>query len=345
MFKALRPLLFQLDPEAAHSLTLNALAALPPRVGPSSDPCLETRFAGLAFPNPVGLAAGFDKDARVWRQMLGFGFGFVEVGTLTPCPQAGNPKPRIFRLVEDEAVINRLGFNNGGLDAALPRLRQNGRLGVNVGANKDSADRIADYVLGVRAVRDVAAWITLNISSPNTPGLRGLQGEALPELLAATQDARGPGGPPLFLKVAPDLDSEQIESIARAATDAKIAALIVSNTTLARPSLASAHAAEAGGLSGRPLFTPSTAILRRFAEVLQGNLPLIGVGGIATAEQAYAKIRAGATAVQLYTGLAYHGPGLPARIANGLSILLRRDGHASVAEAIGADLRNTSGKA
>ena len=339
MFNALRPLLFALDPETAHGLTLGALAALPPGRGPATDPRLETRFAGLAFPTPIGLAAGFDKNARVWRQMLGLGFGFVEVGTLTPRPQTGNPRPRIFRLRDDEAVINRLGFNNGGLDAALPRLARNSRLGVNVGANKDSVDRIADYATGVRAVAGKAAWITLNISSPNTPGLRGLQGEALPELLAAAAEARGGSGPPLFLKVAPDLDDAQIDAIADACLASKLSGLIVSNTTLARPlGLGSAHASEAGGLSGQPLFEPSTEILKAFARRLGGRLPLIGAGGIATAEQAYTKIRAGASAVQLYTALVYHGPGLPARIAADLSLLLRRDGFRSVSEAVGVDL-------
>ena len=340
MFRLVRPALFALSPETAHELTLAALALAPARRGPAPDPVLATRFAGLAFPSPVGLAAGFDKDARVWRQMLGLGFGFAEVGTLTPRPQAGNPRPRIFRLSGDAAVINRLGFNNGGLEAALPRLAQHGRLGVNVGANKDSADRIADYVTGVRAVRDLAAWITLNISSPNTPGLRGLQGDALPELLAAAAEARGPGGPPLFLKVAPDLDAEQIDAITAAALDSRLAGLIISNTTIARPpGLAGPHAAETGGLSGEPLFHPSTEILRQFARRLDGRLPLIGVGGISSAEQAYAKIRAGASAVQLYTGMIYKGPGLARQIAAGLSILLRRDGFRSVAEAVGTDLR------
>jgi dihydroorotate dehydrogenase len=339
MFKALRPLLFALDPETAHGLTLGALAALPPGRGPAPDPVLETRFAGLAFPSPIGLAAGFDKDARVWRQMLGFGFGFVEVGTLTPRPQAGNPRPRIFRLPADEAVINRLGFNNGGLADALPRLAPHGRLGVNVGANKDSPDRIADYAAGVRAVAGKAAWITLNISSPNTPGLRGLQGEALPELLAAAAEARGESGPPLFLKVAPDLDDAQIDAITDACLASRLSALIVSNTTLARPATLGAPAAsEAGGLSGQPLFHPSTAVLSAFARRLQGRLPLIGAGGVATAEQAYAKIRAGASAVQLYTAMVYHGPRLPARIAAGLSLLLRRDGLTSVSQAVGVDL-------
>ena len=340
MFQALRPLLFRLDPETAHGLTLTGLSLLPGGRGPGHDPALETRLAGLAFPSPIGLAAGFDKDARVWRQMLGLGFGFVEVGTLTPRPQSGNPRPRIFRLPQDQAVINRLGFNNGGLEGALPRLAPHGRMGVNVGANKDSADRIADYAAGVRAVRDTAAWITLNISSPNTPGLRGLQGEALPELLAAAAEACGPKGPPLFLKVAPDLDDAQMDAITDACLASRLSGLIVSNTTLARPTtLRSPHAAEAGGLSGQPLFEPSTAILAAFARRLQGRLPLIGAGGVATAEQAYAKIRAGATAVQLYTALVYHGPRLPARIAAGLSLLLRRDGFGSVADAVGADLK------
>lgn len=340
MFKAFRPLLFTLDAETAHSLTLKALELRSGGAGPSADPLLTTRFAGLAFPNPIGLAAGFDKDARVWRQMLALGFGFVETGTLTPLPQSGNPRPRLFRLPANEAVINRLGFNNGGLAAAVPRLAQHGRLGVNVGANKDSADRIADYATGVRSVRDSAAWITLNISSPNTPGLRGLQGDALPELLAAAAEANGQGGPPLFLKVAPDLDAEQIDAIVDAALASRLAGLIISNTTIARPAtLSGPHAAETGGLSGQPLFEPSTAILREFATRLRGRLPLIGVGGVGTAEQAYAKIRAGASAVQLYTAMAYQGPGLPARIAAGLSLLLRRDGFRSVAEAVGVDLK------
>ncbi|WP_199556474.1 quinone-dependent dihydroorotate dehydrogenase [Sandaracinobacteroides hominis] len=338
MFKLLRPLLFRLDPETAHGLTIRALEALPARKHPALDPLLETRFAGLAFPSPVGLAAGFDKNAEVWRQMLGFGFGFVEVGTLTPLPQQGNPKPRIFRLAEDAAVINRLGFNNGGLQAALPRLAPNKRLGINVGANKDSADRIADYALGVRTVAPHAAWITLNISSPNTPGLRGLQGDALPELLAAAAEARGAHDTPLFLKVAPDLDDTQVGAICDAALASKLAGLIISNTTLARPAtLRSVHASETGGLSGAPLRDPATAILRQFSRRIEGRLPLIGAGGISSAEDAYARIRAGASAVQLYTAMLYEGPGLPTRIAKGLSTLLRRDGFRSVAEAVGTE--------
>ncbi len=334
-------LLRRLDPERAHALALAGIATFGLPAAPPPPPSLATRVAGLAFPSPIGLAAGFDKDARVWRQMLRVGFGFVEVGTLTPRPQAGNPRPRIFRLAEDRAVINRLGFNNGGLAAALPRLEPDPRLGVNVGANRDSPDRIADYAAAVAAVRDRAAFITLNISSPNTPGLRGLQGEALPELLAAAAEARGENGPPLFLKVAPDLDPAQIDAIAEAVLAAPVAALVVSNTTLARPAtLRSRHAREAGGLSGAPLFAPSTALLRAFATRLFGRVALIGVGGVATADQAYAKLRAGASAIELYTGLVYEGIGLPARLNAELAALLARDGLASVAEAVGRDLRD-----
>jgi len=339
MFGLLRPALQLLSPEGAHGLTIGLLERLAPAAGPDADPILQTSIAGLTFPNPIGLAAGFDKDARVWRQMLGLGFGFAEVGTLTPRPQAGNPRPRIFRLAEDRAIINRLGFNNGGLEAALPRLAPNQRLGVNIGANKDSPDRIADYALGVAAVRDRAGWITLNISSPNTPGLRGLQGEALPELLAAAAEARDEAGPPLFLKVAPDLDDAQIDAIVAAALASRISGLIVSNTTVARPAtLRSSHSAQTGGLSGAPLMAPSTAILAAFARRLEGRLPLIGAGGIASGADAYAKIRAGASAVQLYTALVYQGPGLAKRIAAELAALLRRDGYSSVADATGAQL-------
>lgn len=343
MFQLLRPLLFTLDPETAHGLTIRALELGPERTPPPWDERLETRVGSLRFPTPIGLAAGFDKNAQVWRAMLGLGFGFAEVGTVTPMPQGGNPRPRIFRLPEDQAIINRLGFNNGGLDAAIPRLQPHPCLGVNVGANKDSADRIADYALAVAAVRDKAAWITLNISSPNTPGLRGLQGDALPELLAAAMQARGPGGPPLFLKVAPDLDAAQIAAIADAALAAPIDALIVSNTTLARPAaLRSRHARQAGGLSGAPLRAASTAVLRAFAERLFGTIPLVGVGGIASAADVLARLKAGASAVQLYTALVYHGPGLPARLGRELLELLDREGLASVADAIGQDLARPS---
>ena len=336
MFPLLRPLLFRMDPERAHHLTLALLSRMPPPALDDFDPVLATGIAGLGFPSPVGLAAGFDKDALAWRQMLGFGFGFVEVGTLTPLPQQGNPRPRIFRLAEDRAVINRLGFNNGGVEAALPRLSAHPRLGVNVGANKDSADRIADYAGSIRRVAGKAAWITLNISSPNTPGLRGLQGDALPELLAAAAEARGERGPPLFLKVAPDLDEAQMDFIAGAVLAAPIAALIVSNTTISRPAgLRSTHAGETGGLSGAPLKPLALAMLAAFHRRLGGRVPLIGAGGISSGADAYARIRAGASAVQLYSALVYEGPALPARIAGELATLLKRDGFASVAAAVG----------
>jgi dihydroorotate dehydrogenase len=335
LYPLLVPALAALPPEAAHRLTIAALAALP-AAAPRHDPILATRFAGLSLPSPIGLAAGFDKDARVWRQMLGLGFGFVEVGTLTPRPQAGNPRPRVFRLPAERAVINRLGFNNGGLEAALPRLAPHPGLGVNVGANRDSRDRIADYAAAVARVRDVAAFITLNVSSPNTPGLRGLQGAALSELLAAAREARGPAGPPLFLKVAPDLDEAQMDAIAKAALAAPVDALVVSNTTVARPpGLSGRHAGEAGGLSGRPLMAPSTAALAAFAQRLGGRLPLVGVGGVASLDDVLAKFAAGASAVQLYTALVFEGPGLARRLNRALAAHLRAHGLESPSDLVG----------
>ncbi len=336
VFDLIRPALFRIDPERAHELTLTALElGLGPR-GQGDDEVLGTTIAGLAVPNPIGLAAGFDKDARVPGAMLRLGFGFVEVGTVTPRPQAGNAKPRIFRLVADAAVINRLGFNNGGVAAAVARLaakRPKGVVGVNIGANKDSVDRVADYVAGTCAVRDVADYITVNVSSPNTPGLRGLQdpGELTALIAAVLGEARGV---PVFVKVAPDLDTDAVDGIARVAIDGGVAGLIVSNTTLARPGIASP---EAGGLSGAPLFAPSTEILRAFARATGKALPLIGAGGVATGAQAYAKLRAGASAVQLYTSLVYGGPGVVGRIKADLADLLRRDGFAAVGDAVGAD--------
>jgi len=345
-----RPLLFRLDPERAHGLTIAAIkTGLGPRPGPD-DPILATRLAGLDLPNPIGLAAGFDKNAEVPDAMLRLGFGFVEVGTVTPRAQPGNPRPRMFRLVDDRAVINRLGFNNEGLGAALGRLRARvgrpGVVGVNVGANKDAADRIADYAAGVAAVRDVAGYVTINISSPNTPGLRALQSRgALADLVGRALEARdrvGPDGaaagrPPMFVKVAPDLTDEDVRDIAEVAIDGGIDGLIVSNTTVARPPLRSGDAAEAGGLSGAPLFGPSTRALRAFRAACGGRLVLIGAGGVASGAEAYAKIRSGATAVQLYTGLVYGGPGLVPRLKRELAALLRRDGLASVADAVGLD--------
>ena len=338
-YSLLRPLMFALDGEQAHRLTIAALKLLPPASPPKPDPVLATRVAGIDFPNPIGLAAGFDKDAEVPRAMLGLGFGFVEVGTLTPLPQGGNPRPRLFRLAEDEAVINRMGFNNGGQAAALERLRgpRPGVIGVNVGANKDSPDRIADYVTGVTAMAGVADYLTVNISSPNTPGLRALQDPgALTALLAAVRAARGADGPPIFLKVAPDLEPADIDEIARIAIDSGVDALIVANTTISRPPLASRHAGEAGGLSGAPLRDLAQQRLADFRSASGGALPLIGAGGIASAEDAYARIRAGASLVQLYSALVYRGPGLVREITAGLRTLLARDGFASVADAVRA---------
>ena len=337
------PILFRLDAERAHSLTIAALAAWGKAGTPlaPSVPRLATTVAGIAFPNPVGLAAGVDKDGRAIDGFFGLGLGSVEIGTLTPLAQPGNPKPRIFRLPEDRAVINRLGFNNGGLDGALPRAqsaKRTGILGINVGANKDATDRTADYVHGVTRAAPHADYITINISSPNTPGLRDLQhGAALRDLLAACTAAKGTT--PIFLKVAPDLDPADIDDIARAALDNRIDALIVNNTTISRPGLRSANAKETGGLSGAPLATLARQRLSDFRKATGAALPLISVGGIDSGAEAYARLRAGASLVQLYTALVYEGPGLPARILRELDALLKRDGFAAVADAVGVDAR------
>jgi dihydroorotate dehydrogenase len=340
LYPLLRPLIFRLDAERAHLLSLDLLGRMPARTPPKADPRLASRVAGLDFPTPVGLAAGYDKDARVPDAMLGLGFGFVEVGTLTPLRQAGNPRPRLFRLVEDRAVINRMGFNNGGQEAALARLagrKRQGIVGVNVGANKDAADRSADYATGVRRMAPVADYLTINISSPNTPGLRALQeAAALDALLAQVLEARGAKGPPIFLKVAPDLDPADIDAIAEVVVNRKVDALIVANTTILRPPLRSAHAQEQGGLSGAPLKDLALQRLRDFRIATGGQVPLVAAGGIASAQDAYARIRAGASLVQLYSALVYEGPGLARRIAQGLIPLLERDGFASVADAVGA---------
>jgi len=339
LYPLLRPLVFRFEAERAHLLSLSALEIAPRRTAPDFDPRLASEVAGLRFPSPVGLAAGYDKDARVPDAMLGLGFGFVEVGTLTPKPQQGNPQPRLFRLAEDRAVINRMGFNNGGQDAAFARLagrKRRGVLGVNVGANKDATDRIADYAAGVRMMAPVADYLTINISSPNTPGLRALQeAAALDELLAGVMDARGAAGPPVFLKVAPDLEAADIAAISRVVIDRKVDALIVSNTTIARPPLSSPFAGEQGGLSGEPLRPLALARLRAFRHATGGQVPLIAAGGIASAADAYARIRAGASLVQLYSALIYEGPGLAKRIARGLVPLMERDGFATLAEAVG----------
>lgn len=345
LFRLLKPALFALDSETGHRLAIRGLAAMPRRA-PAAPGALAIEVAGLTFPNPVGVAAGFDKDAEVPDALLGLGFGFTEVGSITPLPQAGNPRPRLFRLVEDEAVINRMGFNNGGAEAALARLAaRSGRpgiVGVNIGANKDSDDRIADYAVMARMMAPVASYLCVNISSPNTPGLRALQDESaltglLDAVIAARDEAVPQGAPPVFLKVAPDLEPADIDAIARIALDKQLGALVVSNTTISRPALRSTHAGETGGLSGAPLRTLATQRLRDFRKATGGAIPLVGVGGIATAEHAWERIRAGASLVQLYSGMVYEGPGLGARIVRGLEALMRRDGFASIAEAVGSE--------
>ncbi|EZP52620.1 MULTISPECIES: quinone-dependent dihydroorotate dehydrogenase [unclassified Sphingomonas] len=340
MSYALRPLLFALDAERAHALTLKALAvrAKLPFPAPRHSPRLATRIGGLAFANPLGVAAGLDKDGVAIDGLFGFGFGAVEIGTLTPVAQAGNPRPRLFRLVADRAVINRMGFNNGGLEAGLARARTAsrgaGRLGINVGANKDAADRIADYVAGVTAAAPIADYVTINISSPNTPGLRDLQhGAALDDLLAACTAARG--ATPLFLKIAPDLDAAALDGIARAAIGHRLDAIILGNTTISRPPLRAPHAGESGGLSGAPLAPLARQRLVDLRSATGGNIALIAAGGIDSGAEAYARIRAGARLVQLYSALVYHGPGLARTILRDLDHLLARDGFADVAAAAG----------
>jgi len=339
LYKLLRPFAFALDAEAAHRATIAALSMSPRLPLPHFPTELEQEVAGLRFPSPVGLAAGFDKDAEAPDAMLGMGFGYVEVGTVTPKPQAGNPKPRLFRLKEDRAVINRMGFNNGGQAAALERLKKRERrgvVGVNIGANKDSADRIADYVAGVKAMSPVADYLTVNISSPNTPGLRNLQaGGELVELLAAVREVRSPGIP-VFLKVAPDLERGDHERIVRAAIDNGIDALIISNTTISRPPLKSPHAGETGGLSGRPLKELALQQVRLFRASSRGQIPLIAAGGIENADDAWDRIVAGASLVQLYSAMVYEGPGLAGRIAKGLAARIKREGISSIAEAVGS---------
>lgn len=339
LYTLLKPLIFRLDPETAHGLTLKALPLWPVRAS-APDPILATRLAGLALPNPIGLAAGFDKDAEVPDAMLALGFGFVECGSVTPRPQPGNSRPRLFRLVEDEAVINRMGFNNQGLDAALVRLNARGSrpgiIGLNLGANKDSEDRAADYATGIAKAGPHASYITINISSPNTPGLRALQdGAALADLLARVQAAKPPGTGPLFVKLAPDQEPGDPDIIARAVIEAGVDGLIIANTTVSRPPLRSCHAQETGGLSGAPLAPLAMAALKTFRSATGAALPLIAAGGIASGAEAFARIRAGASAVQLYSALVYEGPGLARRMATELAALLRQHGHASVDEAIG----------
>jgi dihydroorotate dehydrogenase len=345
-----RPLLFGLDPEQAHELTLRALeAGLHPRAMAPDDPRLQVELWGLALPNPLGVAAGLDKDARVPDRLLAMGFGHVEIGTVTPLAQGGNPHPRIFRLVRDRALINRLGFNNAGHAAALARLAQlrragvGGVVGVNVGANRDAVDRVTDYAAGVRAFYEVASYFTINVSSPNTPGLRDLQAPAaLDELLARVLEARsalvavGRPSRPVVVKLAPDIAQADLEPIVSVLMKRSVDGIAVSNTTLARDGLADASLAkEPGGLSGHPLFHRSTAMLARVHVLAGGRVPLIGIGGIDSGAAAIAKIEAGATLLQLYTGLVYEGPGLIARIKRDLSAYIARENLASIGAAVG----------
>jgi dihydroorotate dehydrogenase len=333
-----------LDPEDAHSLALKGMSLGLGPVASPDDPILATTLAGLALPNCVGLAAGFDKNAEAPDALLRAGFGFVEVGAVTPLPQPGNPRPRLFRLTEDQGVINRMGFNNQGLEAAAGRLAKRARkgvVGVNIGANKDAEDRIADYVAVLRRLWQLADYFTVNISSPNTPGLRTLQsGEALDELLervaAARDDLRPSADRALFLKVAPDLAEIDVRTIAEAAVRHGLDGLIVSNTTISRPDdLRSAHRGESGGLSGRPLRPLAARVLRQFREASDGRLALVAAGGVADGADAYERIRAGASAVQLYSALVFEGPGLVQRIKADLAARLKADGFARVYDAVG----------
>ncbi|WP_343560659.1 quinone-dependent dihydroorotate dehydrogenase [Kiloniella sp. b19] len=350
IYSLMKPLVHSLDPETAHGLAIRALKSGFVSGGESvEDGLLQTSLWGLDFPNPLGIAAGFDKDAEVVRPLASLGFGFVEVGSITPEPQPGNPKPRLFRLSEDAAVINRMGFNSRGRFFARERLKAlrasgyGGLVGVNLGKNKTSEDAAADYRLGTEALAPYADYLVINVSSPNTPGLRALQGkEELEKLIGAVQSvlATMEKAPALVLKVAPDLNGEDQNDVAEVALASKLGGLIVSNTTIARPeSLRSAHAGETGGLSGAPLFEASTQVLETFYRLTKGEVPLVGVGGVSSAEQAYTKIKKGASLVQLYSALVYGGPELVNDILRGLITLLRQDGFASVQEAVGSDVR------
>lgn len=336
--------LHQIDPERAHGLALKALqSGLVPMAAPVTSPRLHTQIAGLDLPNPVGLAAGFDKNATALHGLARAGFGFVEVGAATPRPQQGNPRPRLYRLREDRAVINRFGFNNEGAEIIASRLAKRPKgmvLGLNLGANKDSADRAADFATVLTRCGADLDFATVNVSSPNTESLRDLQGAAaLAALLAGVMTARDalPRKIPVFLKIAPDLSDQELTDIARVALDAKLDAIIATNTTITHDGLSSPNASQTGGLSGAPLFERSTRVLARLSQLTEGALPLIGVGGIDSAEDAYAKIRAGASAVQLYSALTYQGLSLVGQINRGLIGLLDRDGFTSVQDAIGTD--------
>ena len=348
LFSLAKPALHALDAETAHQLTIRGLSLMPVMPAPVDDPRLSIEVFGRTFPNPVGLAAGFDKQCEVPDQLLGLGFGFVELGGVVPKPQEGNPRPRVFRLAQDEAVINRFGLNSDGLDAACRRLAQRrgrpGIVGVNIGANKDSADRIADYVLCIQRLCGLADFLTINVSSPNTPGLRDLQGEAfLDDLLARSIEARnkseqGRHKTIILLKIAPDISLDTLDAIVATALRRGIDGLTVSNTTVARPESLKekALASETGGLSGKPLFVPSTKLLAEAFLRVERRIPLIGVGGVDSAEAAWAKIRAGASLVQFYSAMVYKGPGLIGEIKSGLVQILASE-NTSLAQALGRD--------
>ncbi|GAU81259.1 quinone-dependent dihydroorotate dehydrogenase [Bosea sp. BIWAKO-01] len=349
LFSLARPLIHKLDAEMAHRLTVAALAAAPALKPAADDPMLATEAFGLAFPNPVGLAAGFDKHAEAVDGALGLGFGFVEVGGVTPLPQPGNPRPRVFRLPEDEAVINRYGLNSEGMEAVAARLaarrKRGGIVGVNLGANKDSADRAADYAILARRLAPLADFLTVNVSSPNTPGLRDLQAEsALDDLIARALAARDEAGQatghrtPVLLKIAPDLTLPELDGIVAVARRRAIDGMVVSNTTVARPdSLRGVSRGETGGLSGRPLFASSTRILAETYRRVEAQFPLVGVGGVDSASAAFAKIRAGASLVQFYSAMVFKGPALVSEVKTGLVREARRAGASRIAELVGRD--------
>jgi dihydroorotate dehydrogenase len=348
LFNLARPLIHRIDAETAHRLTVAALAAAPALRSASDDPVLATEAFGLSFPNPVGLAAGFDKHAEAVDGALGLGFGFVEVGGVTPLPQPGNARPRVFRLTEDAAVINRYGLNSEGMEAVAERLaarrKRGGLVGVNLGANKDSTDRAADYAVLAGRLATVADFLTINVSSPNTPGLRDLQAEsALDDLVARTLAARdeaaaGAERTPVLLKIAPDLTLPELDGMVAVARKRCIDGMIVSNTTVARPaSLKSEHRAETGGLSGKPLFEASTRLLAETYLRVERQFPLVGVGGVDSAKAAFAKIRAGATLVQFYSAMVYRGPGLAREIKDGLALEARRAGIGKLTAFTGRD--------
>jgi dihydroorotate dehydrogenase len=347
LFNSVSALLRRLDPERAHEMAVWALAhGLGPRSSKPDDPTLASQLWGLQFANPVGLAAGFDKDAAAYKGALRLGFGFVETGTVTPRPQPGNSKPRVFRLPEDRAVINRYGFNSAGLDITAKRLAVRtgaGVVGANIGRNKESEDAEADYVAGARCLAPLSDYLVMNVSSPNTPGLRALQDkDQLSALIAATRDAATKAcngeSRPLLVKIAPDLTLEDKQDIASTIRETGIDGLIISNTTITRPAtLRSRDQNETGGLSGVPLFPMTVSLVGEMYRLTQGKVPLIGVGGIASGADAYAMIRAGASLVQVYTALVFQGPGLIPRIKRDLVMLLRADGFQTLSEAVGTD--------